>query len=237
MRVRLLLLLAFLACLALAACEPLPLPLGPGWALVVHEGGIWRYDFASGQAEALTEGDALGWTYLSVGDQSLDLRCCGPTISPDGAWLATSPHSGYRSPGSDWLNGGQLTPAVNEPPYMVVHSLRGGGADRVIEGARQAYWAPGSQKLAYVVALDTPWAEPADPPSTSTTWRRGPLLRSCPAAPSSGSVRQCGRTTATTWPTWPKSGSERPAGSRRWCCSGWSWPPASSARWRPWRSG
>lgn len=153
--------------LCLTACVVLPPSAKPGWALTVvrtedwrglYGGDVWRYDIASGRAEPLTEGDALRWGTTQVPANEWQwLRCCAPTVSPDGAWLAYSPHSGYWSPG------GEDTPLVNVPPYMIVQPVDVSSPPQTIEGTVRAVWSPDSQRLAYTVGLNTPWAEAGDP--------------------------------------------------------------------------
>lgn len=138
MRTHLQLILAFTFVLALAACQPTASEVRPGGALIVRDGDLWRYEIGGRRLTSLTEDDALQWRTLESGGGSPEdeLRCCAPSVSPDGSWLAYSPHSGYFSPG------GEDTPLVNEPPYLVLQAVAGDAPAQVIEDTRRAVWAP-----------------------------------------------------------------------------------------------
>lgn len=146
--------------LALTACQPAPSAPRAGGALIVRpDGDLWRYDIDGRRLERLTEDDALQWSALGPGSRGDELRWQAPRVSPDGAWLAYSPHSGVYSPG------GEHTPLVNVAPYMIVQPLSGDAAQvQVIKGTRDAVWAPDSRRLAFAPYLGSTWWAEDDPP-------------------------------------------------------------------------
>ncbi len=156
--------LATLVLVVAAACQPTPSEPRAGCALIVHGGELWRYDIAGRRLDRLTEDDALNWAYLSEGDRRNELVWQSPSVSPDGAWLAYSPYPGMPPPAVQILQPPYYYDSRYEPPHLVLQPITGGAATQVIEGARDAVWAPDSQRLAFVAHLGSGSWEMDDPP-------------------------------------------------------------------------